>query len=81
MRETGLIGVENPSAALLAERTEGGSGSAPSRPRWKGSRALLVEVQALAARSHLASPRRAVTGMDPESRESVAGGAGKARRD
>ena len=32
---------------------------------WKGSRALLVEIQALTARSPLASPRRAVTGMDP----------------
>ena len=64
MRETGLIGVENPSAALLAERTEGGSGSAVASTL-EGSRALLVEVQALAARSHLASPRRAVTGMDP----------------
>ena len=64
MRETGLIGVENPSAVLLAERTEGGSGSAVASTL-EGSRALLVEVQALAARSHLASPRRAVTGMDP----------------
>ncbi len=64
MRETGLEGVDNPSAVLLSERTQGGSGSAVASTL-EGSRALLVEVQALVARSTLASPRRAVTGMDP----------------
>ncbi|HZT43976.1 MAG TPA: DNA repair protein RadA [Chthonomonadaceae bacterium] len=64
MHETGLLGVDNPSAVLLAERSEGGTGSAVASTL-EGSRALLVEVQALVARSNLASPRRAVTGMDP----------------
>ncbi len=64
MQETGLVGVDNPSALLLSERSEGGSGSAVASTL-EGSRALLVEVQALVARSNLASPRRAVTGMDP----------------
>jgi DNA repair protein RadA/Sms len=64
MREGGLFGVENPSAVLLAERAEGGTGSAVASTL-EGSRALLVEVQALVARSNLASPRRVVTGMDP----------------
>ncbi|MCS6775636.1 MAG: DNA repair protein RadA [Chloroherpetonaceae bacterium] len=64
MRESGLVGIENPSALLLAERSEGGPGSAVACTL-EGSRALLVEVQALVARSPLASPRRAVTGMDP----------------
>jgi DNA repair protein RadA/Sms len=64
MHENGLIGVDNPSAVLLAERTEDGTGSAVASTL-EGSRALLVEVQALVARSNLASPRRAVTGMDP----------------
>ncbi len=64
MSGTGLIGVENPSAALLSERSEGGHGSVIASIM-EGSRALLVEVQALAARSSLASSRRAVTGMDP----------------
>lgn len=64
MREAGLIGVDNPSAVLLSERSEGGTGSAVASTM-EGSRALLVEVQALVARSNLASPRRAVTGMDP----------------
>jgi DNA repair protein RadA/Sms len=64
MREAGLVGVDNPSAVLLAERSEGGTGSAVASTL-EGSRALLVEVQALVGRSNLASPRRVVTGMDP----------------
>ena len=64
MHETGLAGVENPSALLLSERVEGGTGSAVTS-NLEGSRALLVEVQALCSRSNLAAPRRAVTGMDP----------------
>ncbi len=64
MHESGLIGVDNPSAVLLSERSEDGTGSAVASTL-EGSRALLVEVQALVARSNLASPRRTVTGMDP----------------
>lgn len=64
MEETGLVGVDNPSALLLAERAAGGAGSAVGSIL-EGSRALLIEVQALVSRSTLASPRRAVTGMDP----------------
>ncbi len=64
MHETGLEGVENPSAVLLAEREAGGNGSAVASTL-EGSRALLVEVQALVSRSNLPSPRRTVTGMDP----------------
>jgi DNA repair protein RadA/Sms len=64
MRETGLEGVENPSAVLLSERSGDSAGSVVTSI-FEGSRALLVEVQALVARSNLASPRRTVTGMDP----------------
>jgi DNA repair protein RadA/Sms len=64
MRETGLEGVENPSAVLLSERAAGGYGSAVTSAL-EGSRALLVETQALVAKSSLASPRRTVTGLDP----------------
>ena len=64
MHETGLEGVDNPSAVLLAEREAGGNGSAVASTL-EGSRALLVEVQALVSRSNLPSPRRTVTGMDP----------------
>lgn len=63
MREEGLTEVENPSAALLAERTTGASGSAVTATL-EGSRPLLVEIQALAARSFLANPRRTATGID-----------------
>ena len=64
MRETGLEGVDNPSAVLLSERAAGGAGSVVTSIL-EGSRALLVEIQALVARSNLGSPRRTVTGMDP----------------
>ncbi len=64
MHETGLVGVENPSAVLLSERNEGDNGSAVAATL-EGTRALLVEVQALVARSPLTSPRRSVTGMEP----------------
>ena len=64
MRETGLEGVDNPSAVLLSERASGGAGSVVTSIL-EGSRALLVEVQALVSRSNLASPRRSVNGMDP----------------
>ncbi len=63
MHETGLSEVENPSAAMLAERTTDASGSAVTAVL-EGSRPLLVEVQALVARSFLTNPRRAATGLD-----------------
>jgi DNA repair protein RadA/Sms len=63
MREEGLAEVENPSAVLLAERTSETSGSAVTATV-EGSRPLLVEIQALAARSFLANPRRTATGIE-----------------
>ena len=63
MREEGLAEVENPSAALLAERTPEASGSAVTATL-EGTRPLLVEIQALVARSFLTNPRRAATGTD-----------------
>jgi DNA repair protein RadA/Sms len=63
MGEEGLSEVENPSAVLLAERSEGTSGSAVTATV-EGSRPLLVEVQALVARSFLANPRRTATGIE-----------------
>jgi DNA repair protein RadA/Sms len=64
MQEAGLEEVQNPSAALLAERVQDASGSAVAATV-EGSRPLLVEIQALVARSPLASPRRTATGIDP----------------
>ncbi|MFP4499377.1 MAG: DNA repair protein RadA [Candidatus Hydrogenedentota bacterium] len=64
MRESGLHEVANPSAWFLNERPDGVSGSVVL-PSIEGSRPLLVEVQALVGDSHTGSPRRTVTGVNP----------------
>jgi DNA repair protein RadA/Sms len=63
MRESGLTAVENPSALLLSERPENTPGSAVGCIM-EGSRALMVEIQALASNTTLPAPRRYVTGFD-----------------
>lgn len=65
MREEGLVGVENPSAAFLSERPVGAPGSTVTATM-EGSRALLVEVQALVAPSPLNSPRRMTNGVNKD---------------
>jgi len=62
MREDGLAEVGNPSAAFLAERPVGAPGSVVAAAV-EGTRALLVEVQALVAPSPLAAPRRVANGV------------------
>jgi len=64
MTQSGLREVENPSALFLTERPKGISGSVVI-PSLEGTRPLLVEVQALVSDSHLGSPRRTVTGVNP----------------
>ena len=64
MRDTGLHPVPNPSALFLSERPKGVSGSVVI-PSVEGTRPLLVEVQALVGDSHAGSPRRTVTGVNP----------------
>jgi DNA repair protein RadA/Sms len=64
MSERGLTPVPDPSALLLADRSPGVTGSIVF-PRLDGSRAVLVEVQALVSGSGLAHPRRVAQGMDP----------------
>jgi DNA repair protein RadA/Sms len=64
MSEAGLMEVANPSALFLNERPKGLSGSVVL-PSVEGTRPLLVEVQALVSDSHLPSPRRTVTGVNP----------------
>jgi len=64
MTEAGLEEVPNPSALFLNERPEGVSGSVVL-PSVEGTRPLLVEVQALVCDSNLGSPRRTVTGVNP----------------
>jgi DNA repair protein RadA/Sms len=63
MEGDGLMPVEDPSRALLAERPHDAAGSAVVAAV-EGSRPLLVEVQALLVRAY-GNPRRVVSGMDP----------------
>lgn len=64
MREGGLFAVENPSAAFLAERPVGVPGSVVAATV-DGHRPLLLEVQALAAKTPFPNARRVVVGLDP----------------
>ncbi len=59
----GLRPVANPSAAFLATRDAASSGSAITA-LMEGTRPVLVEIQALAARSGFGTPQRVATGLD-----------------
>ncbi len=62
MTEAGLVDVANPSAALLAERQpDAGSVVAATL---EGTRALLVEVQALVSTTVFGYPKRTASGFD-----------------
>ena len=63
MRETGLTEVENPSQFMLNGHPEEASGSIVACSM-EGTRPILLEIQALVARSQLAMPRRTAAGMD-----------------
>ena len=63
MTDKGLIDVEDPSKAFLAERRSGAVGSVIASTL-EGSRPLLVEIQALTTPAVLPTPRRVATGMD-----------------
>jgi DNA repair protein RadA/Sms len=63
MTDAGLESVPDPSALFLADRRAGTPGSVVA-PVLDGHRPLLVEVQALVARSELPSPRRSAQGLD-----------------
>ncbi len=65
MTEQGLVAVPNPSAVFLAARADGISGSAVTA-LMEGTRPVLVEVQALAAKSGYGTPQRVATGLDPK---------------
>lgn len=62
MRETGLEIVENPSAALLAERHE--EDGSVVLATIEGNRPLLVEIQALVNPTSFGYPKRAASGFD-----------------
>lgn len=65
MRESGLEQVSNPSERFLQERPRDVSGSVVVAAM-EGSRAVLVEVQALVAKSTLGMPRRTTMGVDSQ---------------
>ncbi|MDX9833913.1 MAG: DNA repair protein RadA [Desulfobulbus sp.] len=65
MQESGLVGVDNPSALFLAERPVNVPGSVVL-PSVEGTRPILVEVQALVSRSNLGTARRTAIGADPQ---------------
>ncbi|RKY69433.1 MAG: DNA repair protein RadA [Candidatus Latescibacterota bacterium] len=63
MRESGMVGVENPSAVFLADRSEGEPGCAVACSI-EGSRPLLVEIQALVSPTNFGYPQRVTTGLE-----------------
>ena len=63
MVESGLLPVENPSALFLGDRRDVSSGSAVCA-LMEGTRPVLVEVQALAARAGFGTPQRVANGID-----------------
>ncbi len=63
MSENGLKGVKNPSAYFISERQEGSTGSVVT-PCLEGTRAMLVEVQALVVPSYMPVPKRVCLGID-----------------
>ncbi len=63
MVPTGLTPVENPSALFVGDRNDVASGSAVCA-LMEGTRPVLVEVQALAARAGFGTPQRVASGID-----------------
>ncbi|HEY2376281.1 MAG TPA: DNA repair protein RadA [Gemmatimonadaceae bacterium] len=63
MSETGLDPVQNPSELFLGDRNSHASGSAITA-LLEGTRPVLIEVQALAAKAGFGTPQRVATGYD-----------------
>lgn len=63
LRESGMVGLADPSGLFLSSRQEEVSGSCISLTI-EGTRPIPTEIQALVAKSALASPRRATSGLD-----------------
>jgi len=63
MTEAGFRQVKNPSAIFLSRGSVSEPGSIVS-VAWEGSRALLVEIQALVADGNTSHPKRLATGID-----------------
>ena len=63
MTQGGLLAVENPSELFLGDRESTASGSAVTA-LLEGTRPVLVEIQALAAKAGYGTPQRVATGFD-----------------
>ena len=63
MTERGLEAVSNPSELFLGDRAASASGSAVTA-LMEGTRPVLIEVQALAAKAGFGTPQRVATGFD-----------------
>lgn len=63
MTQGGLVAVENPSELFLGDRDNTASGSAVTA-LLEGTRPVLVEIQALAAKAGYGTPQRVSTGYD-----------------
>src|SRR5581483_8212265 len=63
MTQEGMLEVENPSEAFLAERAADASGNAIA-VTLEGTRPLLVEIQALTSVTPFGLPRRTANGVD-----------------
>jgi DNA repair protein RadA/Sms len=63
MTERGLIAVSNPSELFLGDRQASASGSAVTA-LMEGTRPVLIEVQALAAKAGFGTPQRVAAGFD-----------------
>jgi DNA repair protein RadA/Sms len=63
MTDDGLVGVPDPGRLFLSDRQASSPGSVVV-PTLEGHRPLLVELQALVAKSPLAMPRRSAQGLD-----------------
>ena len=63
MQENGLREVSNPSEVFLSDRSHGISGSCVTSSL-EGTRALLIEVQALVTPSNYGTPQRTMSGLD-----------------
>jgi DNA repair protein RadA/Sms len=63
MRQEGLVGVDNPSSFLLAERRPDAPGSVIG-VTLEGTRPLLVEVQSLTTTTGFGYPKRTASGFD-----------------
>jgi len=63
MAQSGLVPVANPSELFLGDRLNAASGSAVTA-LIEGSRPVLIEIQALAAKAGFGTPQRVTTGYD-----------------